>query len=45
MDRPPEGVETLYDIIHLNTDVGIGSLTLYAFSTENGTRPSKRSGR
>ena len=33
-----DGTETLREIIRNSSDLGIGSLTLYAFSTENWTR-------
>jgi undecaprenyl diphosphate synthase len=33
------GVEALHDIVKVSSDVGIGVLSLYAFSTENWKRP------
>jgi len=33
------GVEALRDIIRYSSDIGVGSLSLYAFSTENWGRP------
>ena len=38
------GVDRLRDIIRLSSDLGILSLTLYAFSTENWKRPSDEVG-
>ena len=38
------GVDRLRDIIRLSSDLGIVSLTLYAFSTENWKRPSDEIG-
>ena len=35
-----QGVETLKEIVRFASDVGIGFLTVYAFSTENWRRPS-----
>jgi len=35
------GVESLKNTLHLCSDWGIGSLTVYAFSTENWSRPSE----
>ena len=35
------GVERLRGIIRLSSDIGIETLTLYAFSTENWKRPSE----
>jgi undecaprenyl diphosphate synthase len=35
------GVESLRDIVRLCSDLGIGILTLYAFSTENWKRPQE----
>ena len=35
------GVESLKNTLHLSSDWGIGALTVYAFSTENWTRPSE----
>jgi undecaprenyl diphosphate synthase len=39
------GVDRLRGIIRLSSDLGVESLTLYAFSTENWKRPSTRSAR
>lgn len=36
-----EGVETLRDIIKYASEIGIGHLTFYAFSTENWKRPKE----
>ena len=38
------GVDRLRGIIRMSSDLGIGSLTLYAFSTENWKRPSDEVG-
>ena len=35
------GVEALKSTLHLCSDWGIGALTVYAFSTENWSRPSE----
>jgi len=39
-----EGVKRVKDIVQAAADMGIGFLTLYAFSTENWTRPSREVG-
>ncbi len=39
-----QGVETLDGIIRFASDIGIGALTLYAFSTENWKRPAEEVG-
>lgn len=38
------GVEALRNIIRMSSDIGIGYLTLYAFSTENWKRPKEEVG-
>lgn len=40
-----QGVETLRDVISHTSDLGIESLTLYAFSTENWKRSPEEVGR
>ena len=38
------GVNALKDIIRFTSDVGVESLTIYAFSTENRKRPKEETG-